>query len=320
MTERVRPAAVAFIFLVMALAGAAGATEPVDIQIRLFDKKIYYVNRPDEIRLKVTVVNTGADPYRFRLADDRIYNLDFDVKTLANVQLSHSRDFTTARSGDQYVFFREVELQPGEEYSFDVTLDRFIQVDQTGVLTVQASFYPQLFRDPSSPKVASNVVPINVRPAVLTEREQQLIERDTNEVLKREPIPPDQVVDFTIRARQQGQMYRFLLYLDVQSLMLQSPDWKRKWDRLDEPGRRDLLTQYQSMLMKSTVDQDIQVVPQEYTILNTQYTPTRGTVTVEEHFRYRDYTEVKEYTYELTKRDQVWMITGYDVANVRTTQ
>ncbi len=147
MTERVRPAAAAFIFLIMALARAAGASEPVDIQIRLFDKRVYYVNRADEIRLKVTVVNTSAEPYRFRLADDRVYNLDFEVKTLANVQLSHSRDFTTARGGDQYVFFREVELQPGEEYAFDVTLDRFIQVDKTGVLTVQAFFFPQLFRD-----------------------------------------------------------------------------------------------------------------------------------------------------------------------------
>ncbi len=304
----------------MALARAAGASEPVDIQIRLFDKRIYYVNRADEIRLKVTVVNTSAEPYRFRLADDRVYNLDFEVKTLANVQLSHSRNFTTERSGDQYVFFREVELQPGEEYAFDVTLDRFMQVDKTGVLTVQAFFYPQLFRDPSSPRVASNIVPVNVRPAILTEKEQQLIERDTNEVLTREPIPPDQVVDFTIRARQQGQMHRFLLYLDVESLMLASPDWKRRYDRLDEPGRRDLLAQYQDMLMKSTVDQDIQTVPQDFTILNTQYTASRGSVTVEERFRYRDYTEVKQYTYNLTRRDRVWMITGYEVANVRTTQ
>ncbi len=115
-------------------------------------------------------------------------------------------------------------------------------------------------------------------------------------------------------------MHRFLLYLDVQSLMLASPDWKRKFDRLDEPGRRDLLAQYQDMLMKSTVDQDIQTVPQDFTILNTQYTPSRGTVTVEERFRYRDYTEVKQYTYNLTRRDRVWMITGYEVANVRTTQ
>ena len=67
------------------------------------------------------------------------------------------------------------------------------------------------------------------------------------------------------------------------------------------------------------VDKDIQVVPQEYTILNTQYTASRATVTVEMKFRYRDYTEVKEYTYHLERRDRVWMITEYEVANVRTT-
>jgi len=317
MRDRVRPAAVAFLLI---LAAAAGASEPVDIQIRLFDKRIFYVNRADEIRLKVTLVNRSPEPYRFRLADDRVFNLDFEVKTLANLQLAHSKDFTTGRNRDQYVFFRDLALQPGEEYSFDVTLDRFVQVDQSGVLNVQAFFYPQLFRGASSPKLPSNVVSVHVRPAVLTEKEQQLIERDTNQVITRAPIPPDEVVELTIRARQQSQMHRFLLYLDVESLMLGSPEWKRKHDRLDEPGRRALLAEYQDQLGRSVVDEDIQVVPSEFSILNTQYTPFRGTVTVEMKFKYRDYTEVKEYTYHLVRRDKVWMITAYEVVNVRTTQ
>ena len=33
----------------------------------------------------------------------------------------------------------------------------------------------------TSPKLASNVVPVHVRPAVFTEKEQQLIERDTHQ-------------------------------------------------------------------------------------------------------------------------------------------
>ena len=159
-----------------------------------------------------------------------------------------------------------------------------------------------------------------MRPAVFTEKEQQLIERDTNQVLTRAPIPPDEVVEFTIRARQQGQMHRFVLYLDVERLMLTSPEWKRKYDRLDEAGRRELVAQYQDQLGRSVVDQDIQVVPSEFTVLNTQYTPSRATVTVEMKFKYRDYSEVKEYTYHLTRRDRVWMITDYEVMNLRTTQ
>ncbi len=317
MTVRVRSAVAA---LLMILALAAGASEPVDIQIRLFDQRIYYANRADEIRLKVTLANRSPEAYRFRLADDRIFNLDFEARTLANVQLAHSKDFTIGRNRDQYVFFRDVELLPGEEYSFDVTLDRFVEVDQSGVLTVQAFFYPQLFRDASSPRLPSNVVPIHVRPAVLTEKEQQLIERDTNQVLTRAPIPPDEVVEFTIRARQQSQMHRFLLYLDVESLMLGSAEWKRKYDRLDEAGRRELVAQYQQQMLKSVVDQDIQVVPSEFAILNTQYTPAKAVVTVEMKFKYRDYSEVKEYTYHLTRRDRVWMITDYEVMNLRTTR
>jgi hypothetical protein len=316
MTARVRTLVVTTLVLV---AVAAAASEPVDIQIRLFDKQIYYLDRPGEIRLKVTVVNRGAQPYRFRLADDRVYNLDFEVKSLSNIQLQHSTDFTKGRSRNQPVFFRDIELQPGEEYAFDVTLDSFVKLDQTGVLTLQAFFYPDLFRGAASAKVASNTVAVHVRPAVMTEKEQQLIERDTNQTLTRQPIPPDEVVDFAIRARQQSLMQRFLLYLDVPTLMLASPEWKRRYDRLDEPGRRALAAQYQQELLKSAVDQDINVVPTEFTILNTQYTPVRATVVAELKFKYRDYTEVKEYTYQLSRRDKVWMIVGYEVANVRTT-
>ncbi len=304
----------------MVLVTAAGASEPVDIQIRLFDQRVFYANRPDEIRLKVTLVNSSPQPYRLRLADDRIFNLDFEVKTMANVQLAHSQDFTIGRNRDQYVFFRDLELQPGEEYSFDVALAGFVRIDQSGVLAVQAFFYPQLFRSETSPRLTSNVVPVHVRPPVLTEKDQQLIERDTNQVLTRAPIPPDEVVELTIRARQQSQMHRFLLYLDVERLMLTSPEWKRKYDRLNETGRRELVAQYQEQLTKGVVDQDIQVVPNEFTVLNTQYTPSKAAVTVEMRFKYRDYSEIKEYTYHLTRRDKVWMITDYEVMNLRTAQ
>jgi hypothetical protein len=304
----------------MVLAVAAGAAEPVDIQIRLFDQRIYYADRADEIRLKVTLANRGPEPYRFRLADDRIFNLDFEVKTLTNVQLAHSQDFTIGRNRDQYVFFRDLELQPGEEYSFDVALGRFVDVRESGVLAVRAFFYPQLYRSETSARLASNVVPVHVRPAVLTERDRQLIESDTQQTLTRSPIPPDEVVELTIRARQQGQMHRFLLYLDVERLMLTSPEWKRRYDRLDETGRRDLVARYQDLLVKGSVDEDIQVVPSEFAILNTQYTPARATVSVEMRFRYRDYSEVKEYTWHLDRRDRVWMIVDYEVMNLRTTQ
>ena len=255
-------------------------------------------------------------PYRFKAADDRIFNLDFQVKTLANVQLGHAKDFTIQRAGQQYVYFREVELQPGEEYSFVVGLDRYIAVNQYGVLTVQAFFFPELLKQPGSGRISSNVVPIHVRPAIPTEEQRQLLDLDTNEIIQKEILPPDEVVQFTISSRQRDQMARFFLYLDVESLMLQSPEWKRRYDRLPEEGRRQLVAAYRAELSQETIDEDILIKPTEFEILITQYTPTEGTVTVREKFAFSDYTELKEYTYYLERRDRHWMITNYEVMNL----
>ena len=66
------------------------------------------------------------------------------------------------------------------------------------------------------------------------------------------------------------------------------------------------------------MDEDILVIPQEFEILNTQYTPSQGTVTVIEKFAYPDYTEVKEYTYYLERRENIWLIVNYEVMNIGT--
>ena len=314
----------ALYFLVVAAAHGAEA-DGIDVHIGFYDKKIYYLDQAAEIRLRVTVVNRSLTAIRFRVADDRVFNLDFEVRTLANVQLRHSRDFSMRRDAHQHVFFRDVELQAGEEYSFVVALPDYIQVDKVGVLTVQGFFYPELMRHPDSRRIASNVVAFHVRPAVPTERERELLAADTGKLMQREDLlalPPDEVVEFTIRARQQDKMEeRFFLYLDVESLMLQSAEWRRRHERLSEEGRRDLVAEYRAELRKQAVDQGsgdegIILKPSEFEILNTQYTPTEGTVTVLEKFRYRDFAEVKEYTYYLERRGRLWVITSYEVMNL----
>jgi hypothetical protein len=41
-------------------------------------------------------------------------------------------------------------------------------------------------------------------------------------------------------------------------------------------------------------------------------------VQVLEKFRQRDFTELKRYTYYLTRRDRIWLITGYETVNLGT--
>jgi hypothetical protein len=94
-------------------ASTAGFTQDVDLSIRYYDKSIYFPE--DDIVLKMMIRNESPETYRFRLAENRMFNVDFDVRTLANMQLDASEEFSRERASNQQVFYREISLAPGEE-------------------------------------------------------------------------------------------------------------------------------------------------------------------------------------------------------------
>ncbi|MDR1363133.1 MAG: hypothetical protein LBJ35_03675, partial [Spirochaetaceae bacterium] len=81
----------------------------ISVEIRYFDKQLYYPQQGD-IFVRLTVTNNSSETYRFKLADDRAFSLDFDVRTLANRLLEAADVLTRKRVGQQQVFFRELSL------------------------------------------------------------------------------------------------------------------------------------------------------------------------------------------------------------------
>ena len=79
------------------------------------------------------------------MADNRFFNLDFDVRTTTNLALAHARQFTTERNSDQPVFFREVSLEPGEKYGIVVDLTRYAEFTEPGLFVLQAHVLPRAF-------------------------------------------------------------------------------------------------------------------------------------------------------------------------------
>ena len=307
-------ALLSFMSLIPALA-----IEGVQVFIRFYNKKIYYLSKTDDIKVKVSVVNRSLEPFRFKVADDKIFNLDFEVKTPGNIALEHAKEFTIERNSFQYVFFKEIELKPEEEYAYIVRLDRFIRFDRHGVFTVQAQVHPNLMRDNRGNPMKSNFLTLNLRPRIETQELKDLVEEDTGELVTKEVLPPDEVVDFTIRARQRSQWTRFFLYLDVRSLLLNNPEWRARYEKLSEEKRIALEKVYGEELKKEQVDEDILVIPQEFEIETTSYTRFEAEVTVLMRFKYADYTERKRYTYFLTRKDdRHWMISNYQVENLPT--
>jgi hypothetical protein len=305
----------AAILAALLLAGTQAAAD-VKLSIRFFDKRIYFPG--SEIPLMITISNEGDSTYRFKLADDRVYSLSFEARTPTNRLLDLSDGYKVAMSQSKPVFYRELAIKPGEEYSFRETLDRFVRVDAAGSYTVKASFYPELASSQAAAPIDSNVLMLSVRPSPGLPPASEAISAVTGEALKALSLPPDEVVRRTIVARQKSLWNEFFLYLDLESLIARDQDRKREYDAQSDEGRRALLERYRADLRTSVVDNDIVVQPYYFEILETRYTDARGYVSVLEKFQSGQLRLVKEYTYELRREGEVWYIVDYSVFNKGT--
>jgi hypothetical protein len=312
----VRTAIAVLVLLAVSAPFYAATQEESEFSIRFFDKKVYFLG--DEIMVEALITNTTPDTLRFKVADNLVFNLDFDARTTTNLSVEHAREFTTARNSDQPVFFREMSLQPGERYGVVVDVTKSAFIKDPGLYVLQASFFPELWRGKDSPAMKSNRLTLSVKPPVATEEERAVVEAETGAIISREALAPDAVVAATIQARQKSQWERFFLYLDLESLLRKNPEKDREWRRSSQEAQRRMLDEYHRQLMAARVQQDINVIPSTFEVQKTSYTPSEASVQVLEKFAYPDYTELKQYTYYLKRQDRYWIITDYEIKNLGT--
>ena len=291
-------------------------SEQVEVRIRYYDKKIYYTD--SSVQIKMEIINNSPETFRFKSSELRCFNYEFSVKTLTNKTMQHSKEFIMDRSTNQQVFFREISLAPGETYSIISELSDYVDIDEAGVYVVNARFFPELYTNEYSEYIVSNNLTLNLRPSSASVEIQDLIDFETGEIIKAHPIPPDEVIDYTLKARQKGQWNKFLLYLNLEGLYLRSQTNAERYRRLSQKDRIIEIEKYREMLMSETVDSDIVLIPLEYKILRTSYTEYEAEVKVIEKFQLPGFVEVKEYIYYLLRDNDIWYINDYDVRNLGT--
>ena len=298
----------------------------VEFSIRFFDKRIYYIES-DPVYVQATITNNSPSTYRFKLADERVFSIDFDIKTLNNRSLEPADTLVRKRTRYQQVFFREIAVESGESFSFIEDLRDFVDLSQSGSFVVRARVYPELNRAISAAAVPpvtgvleSNRLNLTMRPALVPGPDGIPLAMDvaTNAVLVREKLAPDQVIDYMLTARQKSQWEKFFLYLDLEAMLARDAFRRRKWTLEGEEGRRRMVEQYREELQNSVNDGDIAVIPTEFTMERTQYNNFEGAVTVLEKFRLGNFTELKRYTYFLRQKDGVWTVVDYSVVNLGT--
>jgi hypothetical protein len=312
---------VLLVFFIQLLILPLFGFEAVELMVRLYDRTVY--TPKTAINLHLTLKNNDSSPYRFHAAENRLFNLDFDVRNLRNLPLEHSQHFKIERSSSQRVFYREMVLLPGEEYSFIADLRDYVNIEVPGVYTIQGSFFPDLNRNLTTAgaetSLTSNTLTVQIHPHLSdVPAYRERLDAETGRILVREKLPPDEVVAYMLNSRQRGEWPKFFLYLDVEKLMLQDPRLRIEYRNKSEQERFLMVEQYREALQKRQVDTDILVVPTRFTIVNTSYTPSEATVEVIQTFEYPDFSENRKYTYLLGRDRGYWMIHDYYVRNLGT--
>ena len=305
----------------------AGTSAGVDFSIRFFDRRIYYAES-DPVLIQVTITNKSPFTYRFKLADERAFSIDFDVRTVSNRLLEPADLLIRKRTQSQQVFFREIAVEADESFSFVEDLRDYVKLTEPGSFVVQARVYPELYRSGAGTPITaaagsvleSKRLSLSVRPPVIRGEDGIPLEMDvaTGAVLVQEKLPPDQVVEYMLSARQKSQWERFFLYLDLDAMHSRDAVRHRRWLAEGEEGRRRMIGQYREELRNTSIDGDISLIPNDFTVERTQYNGFEGTVTVLQKFRSGNVTELKRYTYFLHQKDRIWTIVDYSVVNLGT--
>ena len=290
------------------------------ISIKYYNRSIYYpgdsVDNP--VNIHVTVKNNGPETLRFKLADDRMFSIDFHVYTVKNNQLQLTNQIIEKRTTNQTVYFREIALEQGEEYSFVENLKNYISIPEPSVYYVELSFFPELYKSKYI-SLESNRLTLEIRPSPSAAASTYVpVKETTQEILKPENIGPDKVVEQTIIARQKSLWNQYFLYMDVESLLKRNSNLKRKYMTVSAQERERMLENYKGDLMQSRIENDIIAIPEKFQIEKTTYTPTEGNVVVTEWFKYPNYHEKKSYTYKVKQKEGIWIIYDYTVVNLGT--
>lgn len=308
----IKIARITFVIITLALTAPLFGGE-VTFSIRYQNKEVYYPDKP--VWIKASIRNDSAQDYVFQLADELFLNIDLQVKTLSNQALEPSDLFLARSVSRAPVMYRLMNLKPGEEHSFSFDVREFVNLNQAGTYIIQAVFVPNA-AESSAGRLNGNSLSLSLRPYAAESYFVDAIDADDGEILQREALAPDQVVKYTLEARQREQWNKFFLYIDLEEMYKRNSDRRRRFLNADITERLQMIKNYSEQLAANSVDGELSNIPFEFKVLSVTYTDKEASVITRQVYRLRQYNEVKEYTWLLRNYNGVWMIKNYIVKNL----
>lgn len=319
--KRILPCIIAFFvcFAQYTVAQVTYSSSQPTVSIKYFDKTVYYpdTTADNPIYVHITVSNNGTEPLRFKLADDRMFSVDFKAFNVKNNQLPQQENLLRKRTTSQTVYFREISLETGEEYSFVENLKDYVVITDPGIYYFDVQFFPELYKSKNN-FVVSNRLTLDIRPSPDVAVSVLATDTKTTAILVPEQLSPDKVVEQTIIARQRSLWDQYFLYMDIEQMLLRDSVRERKYRTASADARNRMILNYKMDLMQSRIDTDIVAIPESFSIEKTTYNQTEGSVIVIETFKYDTFKEIKRYEYFVRQRDGIWQIYNYRVENLGT--
>ncbi|WGK68448.1 hypothetical protein P0082_08140 [Candidatus Haliotispira prima] len=305
------------LWLLLFLSLCSGKLFAVQFTLAYFDKSVYYTD--SEIRIKAIIYNDSNEAFFFRTADNRVFNLKVNVRTLDNKTLKESADYAMLQNSNRPYFYRDISLEPGEEYAFVFTLNRFVKINDPGIFILGATYSTDLTEQNT---IESNKLYLNVRPRVTNRPEYyERIDNQTQELLTRQELGPDEVISYTLRSLVRQYWNRYFLYLDLEYLIRQSSYYYRRFIASNEQEQRKLLNNFRRAVVEGAIPEVAAMtdVPIHFEVIRTTYTEKEAEVVVSENFQRDGYEELVRYTYYLHKKDSIWYIYRIATQLVRDT-
>ncbi|WP_445436082.1 hypothetical protein [Candidatus Borreliella tachyglossi] len=287
----------------------------LDFKIKFFNQSIYRVN--SNVSIEVSLSNLSDDLITLEMGDINTFGFDFDVADTTNLRVKRPIEYVKDRSKNVAIPVRTLSLRPNERFSVVMSLNQFVQFNKDGVYFVKGVFFPDI-SDPHK-RIESNVITLFLKPKMDDASEKVdfanlASNHEIQDVLKRENLSPDKIVEYLFGALRLGEKEKFFLYIDLESLILNDQNKSYLYKHELKTGSSNMLEEYKEYLWSGS-NSDISKAPNKFSIVETTYTDSTGKVVSDLYFDDGHFYITKRYTFFFKKYDSYWIIYDYTVQN-----
>jgi len=289
----------------------------IEVKIKFYNKNLYQIGKPIIVEIKIT--NLGQFPFTFFNADEKIFTYDFDVRTMSNRPVEHSKIYAIRRYQSKAIFYNEITLKQNESHSARINISEWFDFEKPGEYLIRGIFFPKLITDAEGIQIkSSNELLLELHPRY-TEEIEKVVEVEKRKKLEAKPLPPYEVVGFLLDSLMNKDFESYFMYINFDRFIMQFENARKKYINAPDAKKPEVIEELKNYIRGKNELESIpfsQTIPNDYEIEKTIIEKSDAEVRVIETFILGRLVEKKRYTYYLHKYGDLWLLEGYRVVNL----